>query len=354
MSLYDKITDLPVEIESYELEGLEQPMGPEFTRYTTVITMKGGGAEGAGEDVIYDGLDHMALRDAGPVLPITGARPLGELFELLGQTDLFPDSPPVREESRLYRRWGFESAALDLALRQAGRSLADVVGRPSKPLTFVVSRRLGDEDPAGTLDAILAKYPNSRFKLDPSEAWTAEVVEALSRHDRIDVVDLKGHYVGTPVDLAPDPELYVRVAEAFPSAWIEDPALTDETRPALEPFKDRFTWDAPLHSVEDIAALETPPRAINIKPSRFGPVETLFAVYELCEERGIKAYAGGQGELGCGRDHIQYLASVFHPDAGNDCAPRGYNAAELRDGLPQPPLELPIAETGFRLEESAG
>ncbi|MBA2506194.1 MAG: hypothetical protein H0V29_09640, partial [Thermoleophilaceae bacterium] len=65
MSLYDLITDLPVEIDGYELSGLEQPMGPEFTRYTTVITMKGAGTDGIGEDVIYDGLDHMALRDAG-------------------------------------------------------------------------------------------------------------------------------------------------------------------------------------------------------------------------------------------------------------------------------------------------
>ncbi|MBA2504541.1 MAG: hypothetical protein H0V29_01190 [Thermoleophilaceae bacterium] len=289
------------------------------------------------------------------MLPLQGSRPLGEFFELIGSTDLFPDSPPVSgDAARLYRRWAFESAALDLALRQAGRSFADVIGRPSKPLTFVVSRRLGDEDPAGALDAILAKYPRSRFKLDPTESWSAEVVEQLSRHDRVDVVDLKGHYKDTPVDLTPDADLYKRVAEAFPTAWIEDPAFTDETRPALEPFKDRFTWDAPLHSVADIDALETPPHAINIKPSRFGPVETLFAVYELCEERGIEPYAGGQGELGPGRGQIQYLASVFHPDASNDTAPKAYNAAELGDGLPEPPRELAIADRGFRLDEPAG
>ena len=30
-------------------------------------------------------------------------------------------------------------------------------------------------------------------------------------------------------------------------------------------------------------------------------------------ERGIALYGGGQFELGPGRGHIQYLASLFHP-----------------------------------------
>ena len=53
-------------------------------------------------------------------------------------------APPVRGEvSELYRRWAFESAALDLALAQAGRSLADVLEREPRPVNFVVSMRLG-------------------------------------------------------------------------------------------------------------------------------------------------------------------------------------------------------------------
>ena len=54
-------------------------------------------------------------------------------------------------------------------------------------------------------------------------------------------------------------------------------------------------------------------------------------------ERGITAYGGGQWELGCGRGHIQYLASLFHPDAPNDVAPSGYNDPSVPEGLPGEP-----------------
>ena len=58
----------------------------------------------------------------------------------------------------------------------------------------------------------------------------------------------------------PDPELYRRVAEGFPRAYLEDPALTDETDAVLEPYRERVTWDAPIHSVADVEALPFPPR----------------------------------------------------------------------------------------------
>ena len=155
----------------------------------------------------------------------------------------------------------------------------------------------------------------------------------------MDILDLKGLYRGTPVDVETDPELYRAVAEAFPSAYLEDPDLNDETRPVLEPHADRITWDAPLHSLADIEALERKPRTINSKPSRFGSLGELFAVYEHCEREGIAIYGGGQGELGPGRGQIQYLASLFHPDTPNDVAPSGYNDPAVPDGLPSSPLD---------------
>jgi hypothetical protein len=163
----------------------------------------------------------------------------------------------------------------------------------------------------------------------------------------VDSLDLKGQYKGTPVDVTTDPSLYRRVAEAFPDAWLEDPDVNDETRPVLEPLRDRITWDAPIHSVEDILALEWEPRMVNLKPSRFGPLRRLFAAYDFCAERGIGAYSGGQTELSVGRDQIQYLAALFHPDTPNDVAPKEFNYPEIPDGLPQSPLELPVAEAGF-------
>ena len=66
----------------------------------------------------------------------------------------------------------------------------------------------------------------------------------------------------------------------------------------------------------------------------------------FCAERGIGAYGGGQTELGVGRDHIQYLAALFHPDTPNDVAPREYNL-EPGPGLPASPLTVPARATGF-------
>ncbi|MDQ5819969.1 MAG: hypothetical protein M3540_00815, partial [Actinomycetota bacterium] len=144
--------------------------------------------------------------------------------------------------------------------------------------------------------------------------------------------------------------LYALVAEGFPDAWIEDPALTPETDPVLEPHRDRITWDAIIHSVADIEGLPFPPRMINVKPSRFGTLEGLFAAFDHCAERGIETYGGGQFELGPGRGHIQCLASLFSPDTPNDVAPSGFNVGEPRAGLPASPLEPAVADVGFRWE----
>jgi hypothetical protein len=116
----------------------------------------------------------------------------------------------------------------------------------------------------------------------------------------------------------------------------------------LEPHRDRVTWDAPLHSVADVEALPFPPRTLNSKPSRFGFLRELLDFYDHCEARGIALYGGGMFELGPGRGQIQYLASLFHPDAPNDVAPGGYNDPEPRAGLPPSPLEPAPDRVGFR------
>jgi hypothetical protein len=356
MSAFDRVAELPIAVESYELEGHDREFASGFTRPSTLIRIRGKGQEGLGEDIVYDVLDHVAHRDAGPVHDLSGPRTLGELCELLGQLDLFPGAPPVREPSHGYRRWAYESAALDLALCQNGVALHEAVGLDPKPLRFVCSTRLSsfnDDEPSTTepVRKRLAKHPSLRFKLDPENDWTPELIAELRDLAGVDVLDLKGHYRGTPVDVETDPELYRAVAEAFPDAYLEDPDVNEDTRPVLEPHVDRVTWDAPLHSVADIEALEWKPKAINSKPSRFGSLQELFGVYEHCEREGIAVYGGGQGELGVGRGQIEYLASLFHPNTPNDVAPSGYNDPAVPDGLPDSPMEPAPSETGFRWGE---
>ncbi len=351
-STYSLVAGLPLELESYELEPLQEEVSSNFTRLSTVMRMHGAGEQGVGEDVTYDALDHVALQEAGPVLPLAGSHTIESFSRLLEGLDLFP-APPVREVSHLYRRWGFESAALDLALRQAGRSLADVLGRKPKPVTFVVSLRLGDPPTIDPVRRRLDRYPTLRFKLDPISAWSDELIDELVQTGAVDSVDFKGFYKGTVVDQPPDPDLYRRVIEAFPEAWLEDPAITDETLPVLTGHEDRITWDAPIHSIDDIEALPFPPRMVNVKPSRFGPLRALLDCYDYLDQHGIGAYGGGQFELGPGRGQIQYLASICHPDTPNDVAPTGYNLEDPPPGLPESPLQPAISRTGFRWGESS-
>ena len=355
-SLYSKVADLPLKVEGYSLEGLELIAGDSgFERLSTVIRINGAGEEGIGEDVTYDALDHIALQDTGPVLELSGEHTLDSFSKRLEELDLFP-APASNPASINYRRWAFESAALDLGLRQAGTTLFELLGMEMDPVHFVCSMRLaplGSDEPSRfeLLTERLAVYPNLRFKLDPTNDWNDELIGEIAATGAVDSLDLKGQYSGTPVDVETDPELYAKLIAAFPQAWLEDPDVNEETRPLLDPVAERITWDAPIHSVEDIESRPWKPKMVNIKPSRFGPIERLFAAYDYCRDNGIRAYGGGQWELGPGRGQIQYLASLFHPDTPNDTAPGVYNSAPTEPGHPPSPLPPEPSKAGFRWGE---
>ena len=345
MSLYDAVRDLPLRIEGYSLDLLQLQARPDFLRKTTVVRVHGAGQEGIGEDVTYEASEHDRLLERGSDLPLAGDWTIDSFSRHLAAQRLF-DPPPEREVYVDYRRWAFESAALDLALRQSATSLGEAVGRDPAPVEFVVSMGLGSPPSTERVHAWLALYPSLRFKLDASSEWTDDLIAELAATGAVDSVDFKGHYRGTTVETPPDADLYRRVAEALPDAWLEDPALTEETTPVLEPHRGRVTWDAVIHSVADIEGLLWPPKTVNVKPSRFGSIERLFAAYDYCEANGIGAYGGGQWELGPGRGQIQLLAALFHPSTPNDVAPREFNL-EPAPGLSPSPLAVPARRTGF-------
>jgi len=352
----ERIADLSLTIESVTSERRERETSSDFTRVTTEFALSGPGPDGGtvtgrGEDVTYETEDHDRLAETG--LPdLTGEYTFGSFSERLSELDLFPGGVPAREVFRNYRRWGVESAALDLALRQAETNLAGVLERSLEPVRFVASTRLGEPPTTDRLEALREHVPDIAFKLDPTPEWDADLIAAIDETvgtEAVRILDLKGQYEGTEVDVPADPELYELVLEGVPDAIIEDPALTDETRPLFEDpnVRSRVSWDAPIHGLEDVEALPWEPDWLNVKPSRFGSVESLLETIAYCNERGIQLYGGGQFELGVGRGQIQTLASLFYPDGPNDVAPRAYNDPTVGEGLPQSPLTAPTDPTGF-------
>ncbi len=347
-ALWDAVRDLPLRIDAVAREPLEQET-PNFTRRTTVVRLSGGGHDGVGEDVNYDPLEHPQFQAWGGLLDLRGEWTLRTFCAALDGGPLSPDGFPHAVDGN-YRRWAFESAALDLALRQSGLSLSAAVDRPVAPLTFATSRGVGDPPTVEGIAAIQARSPGLRFKLDLGTAWSPEAIAAIAATGAVSVVDLKGWYRGTTVDTPADPATYQRVLDGLPDAYIEDAGITPETERLLAPHAARLTWDLPLQSVGDLDTLPfAPPKVINVKPSRIGTIAELSAVYAACDQRGIGTYAGGQYELGPGRGQAQLLAALFHPHGPNDLAPGVFNRVELPDELPRSPLTLRPAERGFRL-----
>jgi hypothetical protein len=328
MALWDRLAGLEVEIESAGTERLSIDVSTQFTRVTTVVTLRGRGAEGVGEDVIYNAEDHEWF----PTVEATGPTTLGELSRTLDDLPLFSGEPRM-EASRDYRRWALEAAALDLALRQNGLTLGAALDREYQPVRFVVSTR-------GDAFAWLEHAPQLELKLDPENDWERPFMERLAATGRVRVLDLKAYYRGTPVDVDPDPELYRAVVDLFPDPVIEDASLDGACGDVLRGQEGRLSFDAPVHSLRDLLDLPVEPGWLNVKPSRFGTVERLLECIEHCDANGIRMYGGGQFELGPGRRQIQALASVFYPEGPNDVAPADYNVGDPRPGLPQSPLDV--------------
>lgn len=352
MSTWALLRDLPLTIDGYALTGLGANVSSGFHRQTTLIGISGAGHTGTGEDVTYDGVDHDALQAAGPHRDMpTGDMTLGEFCDRAAELDLFDFKQPEREVSILYRRWAFDSAALDLALRQAGTGLAEVLGRPVQPMHFVVSIRLGEPSTLAPVEQRLAIAPDLRFKLDPTEDWDDAILNGLAETGAVESVDFKALYSGTSVDQTAGPDLYSRVIKALPDALIEDPGIADpEVDRVLAPHRERITWDAPIHGIDDIEALPFQPRMVNIKPSRLGGLRSLLDTCDHCESNGIGMYGGGQFELGVGRTQNQLLAAILHAEAPNDLAPTGWNAPDPAPPLPSGPLRITPAGSGFAVD----
>jgi hypothetical protein len=129
---------------------------------TTHVRLIGAGADGLGEDISLMEEDGTSLHEARPALGLEGEWTLASFCDHLAALELVV-KPPEWEGALRFRNWAFESAALDLSLRQAGRSLHGVLGLPPQPVRFVNSLGLGKTPSIEPVRRRLARSPGVRF-----------------------------------------------------------------------------------------------------------------------------------------------------------------------------------------------
>ena len=343
--LWTAVKDLPIAIESSSFEALV-PTGPTaFEGFTTTqLRLRGRGEEGIGEQVgLPDTQESLRASD----FPLTGEwATLAAFLAHVDGIDMWPE-PPEYELQRNWRRWTFESAALDLALRQAATSLPEVLGRTPRPVRFVTSFGLGDPPDIDKVAKRRALHPTVGFKLDVAPSWTQEIMDRVAAAEGVATIDFKGQYGLEVEDEAALLAMYERTLATFTQVVFEDPHDHPAVLELLAPIADRVSYDAPITSVESIGATPIGVRIVNVKPCRVGRLQELGRLYAHCESAGIEMYNGGMGELGVGRGQAQLLASLFHPGAPNDIAPSEYNLDDPAPGLPPSPLD-PAPDRGFR------
>ena len=218
-------------------------------------------------------------------LPLRGTRTLAGWSALLDEQDLFPAVPTVQHAARDYRRWAYESAFLDLALRQAGATL----GRVARQAVLAGALRclVEPSTPARWLEL----YPAVELKVDAGADWVDRGVRAAGGLGRPCASSTSRGSTGRTTRPG-----RARRGRARPG-WPPPPcparssrirrATTPEVLPEIERIADRPSPSTHRCTpVDDLAALP-PIRHLNVKPSRFGTLERLCACLDHCRREGI-------------------------------------------------------------------
>ena len=131
MRTYDLIADLPVRIDEYALEGLEQHVSSDFTRRTTVIHLHGNGEAGHDEDVAWDSIDQERALQRGPLLPLVGDWTLRSFSAHLAGLDLYRFKlDPTSDSETNRRRRNRQHAGSSRCAGRVVDAVAAALGRP--------------------------------------------------------------------------------------------------------------------------------------------------------------------------------------------------------------------------------
>ncbi len=289
------------------------------------LSLHGAGLSGSGENVAWTEAAHAddanALRIYAQTLcPITAS--VAQLVDDLGNRF----SP--------YARFAFESALVDLALKQQGHSLVSV-DRVNLSLPKRVSLRYrvsfaACPDPVALMQRLERYYERPHFKVDVHPQWSAQVVAQLGASRLVSTLDFKAQAMGTA--------FVQRLRVHVPDAIFED--VADAPYPS-----GPLAWDKCILSPNDIDARVAPGVMFNLKGPRLGGLFALLAAIDRCQQHDAPFYMGGMFELGAGRRQAQQLAALMCADAPNDLAPIPHEAQVWSKAPAQ--LQISFDKPGF-------
>jgi O-succinylbenzoate synthase len=288
----------------------ETSFGVERDRTCIIVQVEGDGAVGWGECVAQAGpwysyettqTNWHILSDF--LVPMVLDTP----FE--GPEHVFDRMARVRGHNMA--KAGLEMAIWDLAARQAGVSLAQMLGGVRDRVAVGVS--IGIQPSLNALLDRIAGFVEqgyARIKIKIKPGWDADIARAVRERfpDILLQVDANSAY-------RLDDVAVFQAMDDLDLLLIEQPLAHDDIYQhslLQRELKTSICLDESVHSVDDARtalALKSC-RNINIKPGRVGGHASSKRIHDYCRERDIPLWHGGMLETGVGRAHNVALASL--------------------------------------------
>ena len=350
--LYELVADLPLRIDGYALERLARTVSSGFERVSTVFVLarRRRARARARTSPTRPRPRRPSTRPARCSSSPASGRSASFSAHLAGST-----SSPATRRSRPStattaaggsspRRWTSRCARPGTSLHERARPRRRSPSRSSSP------RRMGEPPTLAPVDAPARPLPGAALQARRHADWSDELIAELvaTARGRLDRLQgrLQGHGGRHPDRPGPLPPRSPRRSRT-PGSRTRT-STTEDARRALAAHQDRITWDAPIHSVEDILAAPVMPRTVNLKPSRFGSVKALFEATSSASSAGWAptAAASTSSASAATRSSCWPRSSTR---TARTTSPRAATTRSIRSrACPSSPLDPRPAATGFR------
>ena len=315
-----RLAALEVRVESalVERRQVSLPDYPSGPRPSSVVRLSGAGRVGVGENVAFVDAEHARF-----------AAHIEAWFQARSTLPRLTVGGALTAEGTPYERAALQAALIDLALRQAELSLADLTGVREASLRFVASLA-ADPEPEVAIRRLRREGYRGDLKLDVEPSWGPRALDAVARDSSIVILDFKGRG-----ELA----LLRQLRTLCPHALFEDPPsdfeLAELSAPAL------ISRDATLPDEGAVAEASARGEAVNLKAPRMGgplavlrSLERALAPASMHRDSAGVAYLGGMFEIDVGRVQARQLAALYCAAAPNDLALNVVSAASARAPSP--------------------